>query len=40
MPGGARQKADGEVNTFREQRPETVRPEVGDDGSARDSAAV
>jgi hypothetical protein len=24
MPGGARQKADGEMNTFREQRPETV----------------
>ena len=40
MPGGARQKATGDTNTFCEQRPETVKSEVGDDGSARNSAAV
>ncbi len=40
MPDGVRQKVDGEMNTFREQRPETVRSEVGGDGCARDSATV
>ena len=33
MPGGVRQKADGEMNTFCEQRPETVRSEVGATGA-------